>query len=74
MTLVTSGCVSTRTEYVYIEPDCSVPVQPSLPRVSAAKMFDALGAEDYNNLVERESRLVTWALEMDAILRVVCKK
>lgn len=71
---MTSGCATTiKTEYIYVEPDCLVPVEPPLPTLPAINIYNGLGKEGFLVLQERESRLVTWALDMQSILKVVCK-
>lgn len=73
MILVTNGCASTRTEYIHVQPDCVVPVEPALPTLPAIVIYNALGKEGYLILEQRDTALVTWALDMQSILKVVCK-
>lgn len=69
-----SGCTTTpKTEYIYVEAECITPIQPSLPTLPAIDIYNSLGKEGFLILQERESRLVTWALDMQSILKVICK-
>ena len=64
-----TGCAT--TEYVHVKPQCSVPPQPVLPQIESSRM-SCLDDETYWDLMERERRLVDWALEMRAVLGAVC--
>lgn len=66
-----SGCVTT-TEFVY--PDCEPAPRPVLPYIDAGELYSAAGPELYGKLSLFQTRLVTWALENEAILEEVCGK
>lgn len=67
-----SGCAITKTEYIYVQPECIVPVQPALPTLPAIVIYESLGKESFLILQEREEKLVTWALDMETILTTIC--
>ena len=64
------GCASPQT--IEVRPECTVPTQPSLPSVSG-EALTALDDPTYWALETRERRLTDWALEMQAMLRVLCE-
>lgn len=71
VTLAISGCKST-PEVIYLQPECSVPVRAELPQVDAGLLWDAVGAETYDKLADRERLIVDWAREMQLMLTVIC--
>lgn len=68
--LVTVGCSSTPQPPAVIH--CNVPQRPSLPQVDAGALWDKVGAGTYDQLQEREKKIVDWALQLEAIARGVC--
>lgn len=72
VTLVISGCKST-PEVIYLKPECSVPVRAELPQIDAGALWDAVGAETYDKLADRERLIVDWAREMELMLTSICK-
>ena len=71
VTLAISACSST-PQVVYIKPECSVPIRANLPTVDAGLLWDAVGADTYDILVEREKLIADWALEMESMLEQIC--
>lgn len=65
-----TGCV-TKTEFVY--PDCEPAPRPALPYIDAGELYNAAGPELYDKLTLLRTKLVTWALENEAVLEEVCK-
>jgi hypothetical protein len=51
-----------------------VPVRATLPTVDAGLLWDAVGADTYDILVEREKLIADWALEMQAMLEQICNR
>lgn len=72
VTLVISGCKST-PDVIYLKPECSVPIRQQLPQIDAGALWDAVGADTYDALVEREKLIVDWAREMELMLTAICK-
>ena len=68
---VISACKST-PEVIYLKPECSVPVRAELPEIDAGELWDAVGAETYDKLADRERLIVDWAKEMQYMLQVIC--
>lgn len=66
-----AGCETT-TEYVYVEPSCTPPPAPGLPIIEAGPLWEAVGQQTYDRLMERERLLVDWALELEAMLVELC--
>lgn len=69
-----SGC-ATKTEYVYIKPECSVPPMVSeadLPNIDVDYVYDNLGTEVAEDLLKRERLIVDSLLEHRAILKEIC--
>ena len=66
-----NACTST-PQVVYIKPECSVPIRAPLPTVDAGELWDAVGADTYDILVEREKLIADWALEMESMLEQIC--
>ena len=66
-----NACKST-PDVVYIKPECSVPVRAELPEIDAGLLWDAVGAETYDKLADRERLIVDWAKEMQYMLQVIC--
>jgi len=71
VTLGISACKST-PQVVYLKPECSVPVRAELPEIDAGLLWDAVGAETYDKLADRERLIVDWAKEMQYMLQVIC--
>lgn len=71
--LVLPGCQTT-TETVFLKPNCEAPPVPALPRINAAELWDSVGQDTYNDLLQREEIIVGWALEMQAIINEVCNQ
>lgn len=69
MSLVIAGCAT--TEYVEVKPECTVPAKPSLPMIKKADT-ECLNKDTYWALMDRERRLVDWALSMESQLTVLC--
>jgi hypothetical protein len=69
--LALSACKST-PQVVYLKPECSVPVRAELPEIDAGELWDAVGAETYDKLADRERLIVDWAKEMQYMLQVIC--
>lgn len=72
--IVLTGC-ATKTEYVYIQPECSVPpmvTDADLPDIDVAKVYNALGTKTAEKLLKRERLIVDCLLEHRAILEEVC--
>lgn len=66
---VIAGCATTET--VVIQPECDVPGQPTLPAISSDRLA-GLDDTTFWDLMERERRLVDWAMDMQAMLGVLC--
>ena len=66
-----AGC-ATRTEYLEVSPECTVPPQPSLPTITGDELA-GLPDSVYWKLERREKRLTDWAMEMSAALREICE-
>lgn len=68
-----AGCslLPERTVYVDVEPECSVPPQPALPELPPGAL-DPLPDDVYWDVINRDTRLQNWAIEMRAILRELC--
>lgn len=58
---------------MYLKPECSLPVRAELPQIDAGELWDAVGAETYDKLVEREKLIVDWAREMQLMLFAICE-
>lgn len=71
VTLAISGCSST-PDVVYVKPECSVPMRAELPQIDAGSLWDSVGNDRYELLVEREKLIVDWAREMELMLIVIC--
>lgn len=68
----TLGCAT--TEYVYVSPECTVPPMPSnLPEPDVDYIYDRLGTEVAEQLLERERLIIDSLLEHRAILGELCK-
>lgn len=65
-----SNVPSTAPTLVYAP--CEVPERPVLPDIPVERL-DTLDDATYWELEERERRIVDWALEMEAVLEVVCQ-
>jgi len=70
--LAISGCKST-PEIIYLKPECSVPARAILPEIDAGLLWDAVGADTYDKLADRERLIVDWAREMELMLMYICK-
>lgn len=71
---VTTGC-ATKTETVFIQPECSVPPLPSnLPEPDVDYIYDRLGFEVAEQLMLRERLIVDSLMEHRAILKEICSK
>ena len=70
--LAISACSST-SDVVYLKPECSVPVRAPLPQIDAGALWDAVGVDMYDTLMERERLIVDYAVEMQYMLQVICK-
>ena len=70
--LAISACSST-PELTYVTPKCRVPERPILYAIDAGDLWDAIGHERYDALMTRERRIVDWALELEALLKEVCR-
>lgn len=68
--ILLTSCTTTQTEIV--KPSCTVPPQPALPVIDAGDLWLLLGQERYDDLALREQRIVSWALEMQAMLGMIC--
>ena len=68
--MVTAGCATTET--VYVQPECEVPGRPVLPEIDSERMA-ALSDETFWALMDRERRLVDWALLLEATVNDVCR-
>jgi len=62
------GC-ATATEYVEVRPTCEPALLAPLPQVPWAEIPEEVRAP----LLERERRIVDWALENEAIVEAVCQ-
>lgn len=71
MILAMTGC-ATKPEIRYIQPKCSAPPLPELPTVDAGELWDRIGQQDYDTLMQREKLLSDWALEMKTMIGVLC--
>jgi len=69
-TSVIAGCTTT-TEQQVAKPECGIPPQPVLEQIKS-KRLSCLSDEVYWSLMERERKIVDWALEMRATLNAVC--
>jgi hypothetical protein len=47
-------------------------VRAELPEIDAGELWDAVGAETYDKLADRERLIVDWAKEMQYMLQVIC--
>lgn len=72
ISLAMTGCATTKTEYVEVRPQCSVPPQPALPQIDGEALAIVLD-DVYWALETREKRLTDWALEMRGMLRELCR-
>lgn len=70
--ILLAGCASP-PEYIEITPECEVPPRPSLPAIPAEDL-EALPDETYFDLERREKRIVDWSLELEAIVRELCRE
>ena len=66
--LATAGCA---TRIVTVQPECEPPPMPVLPVIPSADIT----VDDYTfwMLMDRERLLADWALEMQAVIKAVCK-
>lgn len=69
--LAISGCSSTPA-VVYLKPECFVPLRAELPVIDAGLLWDAVGADIYDKLANRERLIVDWAREMQLMIEAVC--
>lgn len=67
------GACETTPDVIYLKPECSVPVRAELPQIDAGALWDAVGAETYDKLADRERLIVDWAREMQLMLTAICK-
>lgn len=69
----TAGCTKTEIRDRYIQPECSAPTLSPLPAIDAGDLWDKIGQEQYDALMQRERLIVDWALEMQSMIDVLCK-
>lgn len=72
--LAIQGC-GAKTEYVYMQPKCSVPpmvTEADLPDINVDLIYDKLGRKVAEKLRKRERLLVDSLLEHRAILKELC--
>lgn len=50
-----------------------MPIRAELPQIDAGALWDAVGADTYDRLVEREKLIVDWAREMQLMLLAICE-
>lgn len=62
------GCASVAT---IDRPACSLPPLPALPEIQSSDL-ETLPAPVYWALMDRERRLVDWALELESIALSIC--
>ena len=67
---VIAGCATTET--VYVQPECEVPGRPVLPEIESERLA-TLSDETFWALMDRERRLVDWALLLEATVKDVCR-
>ena len=68
--LGTTGCVSVATQPTF--PDCTIPQLEELPQIKREQLAP-LDEYTYWDLQMREKRIVDWALEMQDMLKPICK-
>ena len=73
MTILAISACSSAPELVYVTPKCRVPERPILTAIDAGDLWDSVGQERYDALMTRERRIVDWALELEALLKEVCR-
>jgi hypothetical protein len=68
-----TGACGTKTEYVFVKPECSVPPMPAdLPEPDVDYIYDNLGNDVAEQLRKRERLIVDSLLEHRAILKEIC--
>ena len=50
-----------------------MPARAILPEIDAGLLWDAVGADTYDKLADRERLIVDWAREMELMLMSICK-
>ena len=65
-----TGCATDRL--VYVQPECSLPVMPAPPEVTALDL-DPLSDDIYWRVLRRDRELTDSLLEHRAVLREVCQ-
>jgi len=71
VTLVTVGCSSTPAPAPSVH-CASLPQRPQLPKIDAGQLWDKVGEAQYSELVNREKKIVDWAIELETVLKGVC--
>lgn len=71
--LTIQGC-ATKERIVYVKPECEPPATPKLRDIKAADLWDAVGQKVYDDLMYNQTETVNWALDMKAMINVLCKK
>jgi len=69
---VMAGC-GTKTKPILVKLECPEIVFPTLPEIDAGELFDAVGSDVYFKLEDRESKITTWALQMEVLLLHLCE-
>lgn len=70
--VVLTGCATTKTETIYVQPQCALPPLPVLPVIDWAELQGTDSALD--RLEEYEALLVDALLEHRAMLGAICNR
>lgn len=71
--ILTTACSPTIVRE-YVKPECEAPPKPTLPYIDAQALYDAVGQDIYEDLLNSNRLRDGYANEMRAMIQVLCTK